>query len=98
MIKRGGNDMKRHFVLGSVIFLAIVLCSISSSFAYTLSGTIYGGGNPLPNATVTVSDAVTSTQLATTVTNASGVYSFSVSNGTYNLLVTPPSGSGFGTS
>jgi hypothetical protein len=61
---------------------------------YTLGGTVYGGSNPLPNATVTIYDAGNSAQLGSTTTDGAGHYSFDVSNGTYNLLVAPPTGLG----
>ena len=61
---------------------------------YTLGGTIYGGSNPLPGTTVTLFEQASQTQLDSTVTDSNGVYFFSVGNGTYKLLVSPPSGSG----
>ncbi|MBI4556661.1 MAG: fibronectin type III domain-containing protein [Candidatus Hydrogenedentes bacterium] len=63
--------------------------------AYTLGGTVYGGPNPLPGVVVMLSDAITQTQLDTTTTGDDGRYSFSADNGTYNLLLTPPSGTSF---
>ena len=66
--------------------------SVSSALAYTLSGTIYGGSDPLEGATVTLLEAGTLIQLDTTVTGADGFYSFSVDDGTYNLTI---SGAGY---
>ena len=63
--------------------------------AWTLSGTVYGGSNPLPDVAVTLIDANTLTQLDTTITDSGGLYSFAVNDGTYNLTITPPNGSGF---
>jgi hypothetical protein len=83
----------------NLLFLAAILVflflGVNAAFAYTLSGIIYGGSNPMPNAAVNLYDAATGTQLQTTVTNSNGFYSFTVDNGTYNLLIVPPSGSGF---
>lgn len=58
----------------------------SSAQAFTISGTISGTGRS--GATVTLSGAAT----ATTTTNTSGVYSFSVANGSY---IVAPSKAGF---
>ena len=55
--------------------------------AWTLGGTLYGGGNPLPGASITLFDAATASQLASTVTDYTGQYSFPVDDGNYNLLV-----------
>ena len=71
----------------------LLLSSIAS--AHTLSGTIYGGADPLPNTVVTLTDSTTATQIGTDTTDASGLYSFTIDNGTYDLVVTPPTGSGF---
>ena len=83
----------------NLLFLAAILVflflGVNAAFAYTLSGIIYGGSNPMPNAAVNLYDAATGTQLQTTVTNSNGFYSFTVDNGTYNLLIVPPSGTGF---
>ena len=76
------RDFKGKFrIILFVAVFAFLLSGLNAAFAYTLSGTIYGGSNPLPNATVALTDAVTSTQLGSTTTDSSGVYSFSVSNG-----------------
>ena len=77
------------------LFLSLFL---SQSFAYTLSGTIFGGSNPLPNATVNLVDTGSSSQVGTTTSDANGDYSFSVNDGNYNLQVLAPNGSGFGDS
>jgi hypothetical protein len=52
-----------------------------------LSGIIYGGSNPMPDATVNLYDAGTGNQLQSTVTNSNGFYTFTVDNGNYNLLI-----------
>lgn len=60
--------------------------NFSSAQAFTISGTISGSGRS--GATVTLTGAAT----ATTTTNTSGVYSFSVANGSYTVT---PSNTGF---
>ena len=83
----------------NLLFLAAILIflflGVNAAFAYTLSGIIYGGSTPMPDATVNLYNAASGNQLQSTVTNSSGFYSFTVDNGTYNLLIVPPSGSGF---
>jgi hypothetical protein len=83
----------------NLLFLAAILVFLclgfKAAYAYTLSGIIYGGSNPMPSATVNLYDASNGTQLQSTTTNSSGFYSFTVDNGTYNLLIVPPTGSGF---
>ena len=49
----------------------------------------------MASATVTLNDASTSTQVGQVLSDAAGSYSLTVANGTYNLVVTPPDGSGF---
>jgi hypothetical protein len=60
--------------------------NFSAAQAFTISGTISGSGRS--GATVTLTGAAT----ATTTTNTSGVYSFSVANGSYTVA---PSNAGF---
>jgi len=92
------NAANTAFVLQSVPTILAASAANAKAGAkggpYTLGGTIYGGSNPLPGATVTLFEQASQTQLDSTVTDSNGVYSFSVSDGTYSLLVSPPSGSG----
>ncbi len=67
----------------------------ADAFGYQVKGTIYGGSNPLPNATVTLVNAATFAATPGATSNSSGVYGVSVDDGTYNMSVTPPAGSGF---
>ncbi len=64
--------------------------------AHTLSGTVYGGSDTLPNAHLTLSDASSGAQVATTTTDAGGDYTLTATNGTFNLSVDAPQHSGFG--
>jgi hypothetical protein len=90
-------NKKLNFLFLAAILIFLFL-GVNAAYAYTLSGIIYGGSNPMPNATVNLYDASTGNQLQSTVTNSSGFYSFTVDNGTYNLIITPPPSSGFGES
>jgi len=65
------------------------------AFAYQLKGTIYGGSNPLPNAKVALVNAGTFANLSSATSSSIGGYGFTVANGTYNMSVTPPAGTGF---
>jgi hypothetical protein len=80
------------------LLLLATLLLAQESFALTLSGTVYGGSNPLASATITLNDAGTSAPVGTSTTNADGVFSFTVSDGSYNMTVTPPNGSGYAVS
>ncbi len=82
-------------ILISAATLLILLTFLGLANAWTLSGTVYGGGNPLPGATLTLIDAATSTPLATSDSSTVGGYSFSAPDGNYNLSIRPPAGSGF---
>jgi protocatechuate 3,4-dioxygenase beta subunit len=64
--------------------------------SFTLSGTVYGGSSPLANALVEALQDGTTSVAASSTTNTSGQYSMALASGTYDLRVTPPSGSGFG--
>ena len=81
-----------------MLLVVAMLLGFGASAVYaanTLNGTIYGGSNPLANAAVTLANTAIQTQIYTTESSAAGAYAFSVSNGTYNLTVTPPAGIGF---
>jgi rRNA maturation protein Nop10 len=85
---------KRLKVIIPVFAFLFLLSGLHIAYAYTLSGTIFGGSSPLLGATVTLINASTSVQVGTSTTGAGGTYSFTVGNGTYNLTV----GSGLGNS
>lgn len=58
--------------------------------AYTLSGTVYGNGVPMPNATVRLLLASDSSQATQGTTDPNGLYSLDVGDGSYYMLITPP--------
>ena len=86
--------MQRPNRMTLVLTFLFLLSGLHAAFAYTLSGTIYGGSNPLQGAAVTLTNASTSLLVGSSTTDVAGAYSFSVVNGTYNLSIT----SSFGTS
>jgi hypothetical protein len=63
--------------------------------AFTISGTVYGGGEPLANVNVSAVLDGTQTSVASATTNASGTYSLGVDAGTYDLVIDTPAGSGY---
>jgi 5-hydroxyisourate hydrolase-like protein (transthyretin family) len=75
----------------------IVLCWGQQAWAYTLSGTVYGGSNPVAGATVSVATTGGS-NIASTTTDIAGTYSVGLSDGSYTVDIQPPGGSGFGAS
>ena len=66
------------------------LLGMSAAWGSTLTGTIYAGSSVLSGASVVLVDTATSSTAGSVTTNGDGRYSFAVSAGTYNLLVTPP--------
>jgi len=84
---------KAVFVLASTLFFLVT--SFNGALAWTVSGTVYAGSSVLLGATVKLTDTATTTQVGISSSNAEGVYSFSVSDGSYNLSITPPEESGF---
>ena len=84
----------------SLLFLVLFLGFSAPKDAYadtvTLTGKISdSSGTEISNASVTVSDSATSTNVANTTTNSIGDYSTIFNQGTYNIQITPPTGSGY---
>ncbi len=75
-----------------IALFVLLMAGLSSAWGFTLSGTVYGGGTPLSGAVLTLSDASSGNAAGTATTLADGKYSFTVVDGTYNLIVTPPDG------
>src|SRR3989344_5859207 len=69
----------------------------NQALAHDLSGNVSdSSGVDISGATVDVIDISTSNNVGSTITDGSGNYNLSVNSGTYNVQVSPPSGSGFG--
>ena len=71
----------------SLLFHLLLLFTVAQAHAFTLSGTIFSGGTPLANANVLLNDAGSGAQLNSTTSDASGLYSFTVNDGSYNLTI-----------
>jgi hypothetical protein len=88
--------MRLKFSLISILFTFVFFGFFTPKAAFadtlTLSGHIQNSsGNAISSATVSVND----TNNDNTTTDSSGNYSLAIPTGTYNIQVTPPSGSGF---
>jgi len=86
--------IKIHFITLLFLSFFLILFFPKSALAanITLSGEVSdNSNNAIVGATVSVNDANNDS----TITNSSGNYSLSIPQGTYNIQVTPPSGSGF---
>ena len=88
--------MKSKLQILTLFLFTFLFCSFfaNSAFAanFTLSGSVKdSSANPIVGATVLVNDANSDN----TTTDSSGNYSLSIPQGTYNVQVTPPSGSNF---
>lgn len=90
-----------------ILVAVLLLLSIGGATAtravgattYQVSGKVTDqSANPIVGATVAAIDPASSTTVASTTTDSNGSYTLSVASGTYNVQVTPPSGSGFQTS
>jgi immunomodulating metalloprotease len=78
---------------------AAVLISAATVHAdtHTLSGIVYGGSQPLPGVVVDALEYNTTRVVATSTTNSDGRYAMALSSNTYDLRITPPPESGYGT-
>jgi hypothetical protein len=85
----------RNRILGGMLLALLMVAGQALADGHTLSGTVYGGSSPLPNTQVEALNAGTSNVAASATTDGSGHYSLMLTDGPYNLHVTPPAGSGF---
>ncbi|MFO7540683.1 MAG: carboxypeptidase-like regulatory domain-containing protein, partial [Chloroflexota bacterium] len=93
--------MKKEMRLGAGFVLALVLAIMWSNIAAAATFQLYGkvtnqSDSPLADVLVEVLDPATDNVLASATTDAGGNYVLSIESGTYNIRVTPPTGSGFG--
>ena len=90
---------KKSLTWLAIIVFGIALCSAATVHAqttYELSGTVYDGtGAKIPNVAITAYDAGTGIEAGSDTTDTEGFYSIFLEAGTYNLIVTPPVGTGF---
>jgi len=91
----------------SVIMLALLILSMltlafNPSFVKAVADPVISGtvrdklGNPIPNVLIVAQDALTEIDVASATSNATGAYIMTVPPSTYNLIVTPPPESEFG--
>ena len=82
----------------SYIFFLVFSIGLFSSNAnaLTLSGTVYGGSDPLQGALINVFNATTSQAQDNQLSDATGQYAFTLDPGSYSLEITPPEGSVYG--
>ncbi len=85
-------------VFSSLAFLIFLLFpSQALAGQLTLSGQVTDSASvAIAGATIDVLNAGTTTGVASTTTDSGGNYSLNIESGTYDVKVTPPSGSGFG--
>lgn len=73
---------------------AAILFGSGAALASTLDGTTFCGSSRMVGATVEATSLATGLVAGTATTNGNGQYALGLDNGTYDLLVTPPAGSG----
>ncbi|WP_459866491.1 fibronectin type III domain-containing protein, partial [Endothiovibrio diazotrophicus] len=82
----------------SAFRLVGLLCGLlwgAPGLAHTLSGTVFGGAQALPEAQVEVRDATSGSLVATVTTGGDGGYAVTGLVGSYRLTVVPPAGSAY---
>lgn len=89
--------LKKHFVTFFIVALFASFFFKGTVFAadFKVTGTaIDSKDNPVVNAKVTATDDTTQHIVTTTTSDQNGYYVLVVPNGTYDITVAPPSGSG----
>jgi sugar lactone lactonase YvrE len=83
----------------AIVLLAsgLIASRATAAQAYTISGTVteQGTGLGLAETQVTVDESSNGQQVVTTSTGLDGSYSLSIPEGTYDIMFTPPLGSGY---
>ena len=83
-------------VIAMVASLTAFAPQASAATTVTLSGVVQdGSGNPIAGAAVGIYTVGTTTEIAAATTDASGDYSLPVAPASYDVVVTPPAGSGY---
>lgn len=86
----------RAILPGSRALLLLALLALSAAAeARLISGVVFGNGTPLGGAVIELLLAADGSSIAVATTGSDGGYSVAAADGTYDLLVTPPAGSGF---
>lgn len=85
-------------VLGVFIFGGMLSSKNALATSFQMSGKVSdSSGSGISGATVDIIDTASNTEVATVITDNDGNYGTSVNGGNYNIQVSPPVGSGFGT-
>ena len=80
----------RALIAGFATLLICLSTVANAQNTYSISGTIYGDGDPLPNASLELRDSSQQVVGTTTSSDPGGTYSFSdLEPGTYKLNITP---------
>ncbi len=93
--------MKTRFrfpvAISTALFLAIIFAANALAATFQVSGRVTDqSGSPLADTLVSIINPGSGSTIASASTDSNGAYSLSVDEGTYNIRVTPPAGSGLG--
>ncbi len=89
---RNTNKLKRFFTL--VSFLLLTSFCLQAQ-AVQLGGTVFGGSSPLHDVQVSLYVQGAEEASGMVTTDSAGKYSFNVSAGTYDFVITPLTSSGY---
>ena len=93
------RSVKGLSILVATIVVLLLTSTIASAAAYQLSGWVTDqAGAAISGVVVELIDPATGESIASATTDSNGSYALPVAEGTYNVLVNPPSSSGFGPS
>jgi hypothetical protein len=87
--------LRSNFLLSKVLFVLGAAIFVSNASAAVLSGTIFGGSDPLPEVTVELVDRSTGDVFASNDTSSDGLFLLEATSGSYKLKILPPASSGF---
>jgi hypothetical protein len=87
---------RTRLALTLVLGLSLAVSSAALAQTFTLSGVVFGGGDPLPSTAVEALQDGTTVVIDSATTDSAGRYALSVAAAIYDLRVSPPAGSGFG--
>ena len=81
-----------------LLILGWLLLFSEGVFAYTMSGTVYGGSNSLSNVTVKAKISTGDSDESQTQTDSNGRFSLDLPSGSYDINIIPPINGGWGNS